>query len=96
MRVNRGCGCFLLILAIANAVFAIAGVIGLALGNVTVWLGLLALVLFGANAAATLMLGWAGLRGRAVGGAGPAYEGDGGETTGGQPEDDSDIGEGED
>jgi len=95
MRINRGCGCFLLILATANAVFAIAGVIGLALGNVTVWLGFLALVLFGANAAATLMLGWAGLRGRAVGVAGQAYEGDEAEATGGQPEDDSSIEEGE-
>jgi len=67
MRVNRGCGCLLLVLAAINLVFFISGLYGLASGNVEVGLGMLAIVLFGANLVAALLLGLAGIRRQRIG-----------------------------
>ena len=67
MRVNRGCGCILLVLAALNALFVIAAIYNLATGNIGVTLGMLTLALFGANLVAAFMLGLAGFRGRAIG-----------------------------
>lgn len=67
MRVNRGCGCLLLILAALNCLLLVLAVVGLARGSFgSVALGVLAVVLFGANLVAALMLGLAGFRGRAI------------------------------
>ena len=76
MKVNRGCGCLLLVLAALNALFVVAAIYNLASGNISVVMGILTLVLFGANLVAALMLGLAGFRGRAVGAPGAPAETD--------------------
>ena len=80
MRVNRGCGCLLLILAGFNGVLVILATVGLARGSFgTTPLGVLAVLLFSADLIAALMLGLAGVRGRTIGGADAPEESVGGE-----------------
>ncbi len=67
MQVNRGCGCLLLVLAAINLVFLIAGIVGLVTGTAEIGLGMLGVVLFGANMVAALMLGLAGVRQQRIG-----------------------------
>ena len=74
MRMNRGCGCVLLIVAAVNGLFVIAAIFGVASGGTSIQLGLLALAVFGANLVATLMLSLAALRGRAISAGAPAEE----------------------
>ena len=67
----------LLVLTVANVLFAIAGFIGLVGRNVDpMWLAFLTVAIFGANAVPCAMLGLAGFRGALVG-AGRAGQVDG-------------------
>ena len=74
MRLNRGCGCVLLVLAGLNLVFIIGAVYGMTAGDTSVGLGLLALAVFGANCVASLLLGIAGYRGLPISARGPVEE----------------------
>jgi hypothetical protein len=74
MRLNRGCGCILLLLAGLDLVFVITAIFGVAMGETSTGLGSLAVVLFGANGVAALLMGIAAVRGLAVGARAPAKE----------------------
>ncbi|MDM8000345.1 MAG: hypothetical protein QUS33_10170 [Dehalococcoidia bacterium] len=69
MRITRGCGCLLLILAAVNVVFLIGAIIGLATHQFETWqIGLLAVAVFGANLVPSVMMGLAGVRSVPIGG----------------------------
>ncbi len=62
MKLNRGCGCMLLGLALLNAVLLLFGIVGMATGDISIAMGVTAVLLWGANLVASLLLGIAGVR----------------------------------
>lgn len=62
MRLNRGCGCMLLGLAALNGALLLFGIIGMATGETSIAMGVTAVLVWGANLVASLMLGIAGVR----------------------------------
>ena len=66
MKLNRGCGCMLLVLAAFNAMLIIGSIFSLTAHRVTFALGILIAFLFVANSASSAMLGYAAIRGEAV------------------------------
>lgn len=76
MRVNRGCGCLLLLLAFVNVVFLVSGVISLVQGRVTAVYGAILILLFIGNVVAAAMVGLSGIRRIPLGGATAAEDTD--------------------
>ena len=74
MRLNRGCGCMLLVLGLANLAFVVGAIVSLAAGSTNAGRDGLAVLVFGANLVAALLLGIAGMRGLPIGGRAPAQE----------------------
>ena len=65
MKLNRGCGCLLLGLALVNLMAVIGAIITVVSGEET-WLGFLGVALFGSNLVAAALLGMGAFRGVAV------------------------------
>jgi hypothetical protein len=63
MKLKRGCGCLLLVLALINLILLVSGIVA-ATGGSTNWrVTLVIIAVMGANMAVCVMLGLASLRG---------------------------------
>lgn len=89
MRLNRGCGCMLLLLAFANLALVVGSIVSLAGGSENAGRDVLAIVVFGANLVAALLLGIAAFRRLPIGAPTRVQEG-----TGLSSEDEGSAGEG--
>jgi hypothetical protein len=87
MKLKRGCGCLLLVLALINLILLVSGIVA-ATGGSTSWsVTLVIIAVMGANMAVCLMLGLTSLRGApAAGVSDEASDAEQGDSEGGDEE----------